>query len=114
MKHKTVQVECLICNKKLNKDQSTEEPTNSIGAVYEGLVCRTYGNYGSALYDPIATIEEFLEFYVCDECIEKNAKKIQWVKYEKKFLPVKSYSFAKRLAEEKKEDTRWLNKKEQK
>lgn len=38
-----------------------------------GLHCRTFGHYGSTIFDPLGT-GETLEFVICDECMETSIK----------------------------------------
>jgi hypothetical protein len=65
-------INCFKCNKELptyDEPEDTLRKPDSIGIVYDGLVFRATGNYGSTLFDPRPYDKElFLEIYVCDEC----------------------------------------------
>jgi len=65
---------CFCCDKKME----VEEPDNPIciHPVYDGLIFRATGNYGSTLFDPI-TIEEILQVIICDECVKGRAKRVK-------------------------------------
>lgn len=47
----------------------------------DGLVFRSYGNYGSTIFDPEGTFEDerALEIAVCDECVKKHQRKVVYV-----------------------------------
>jgi hypothetical protein len=107
MKEKLVKVKCFVCDKEIDradeKDYDQEGPTDVILPTYGALVCRTSGNFGSTLYDPLVYRHEigyeFIEFYVCDECFKKKAKEARWVKYNNISVPLASSSFEDRLKE---------------
>jgi hypothetical protein len=106
---KSKEVKCIICFKKLTREHYDEKPTDTITPVYDGLVCRSYGNYGSRLYDPMVG-KEFLEFYICDKCMEKKSKMVSWIKYKKESVAEDYKTFDCRLKEEKKTDV-WMKRK---
>jgi len=61
---------CLICDKELvNIHNNISNQPNY------GVVCKTYGNYGSGVYDSFT--EEYLEFNLCDSCLIKASRKNQ-------------------------------------
>ncbi len=41
----------------------------------DGLHFRTYGHYGSTIFDPMDGT--YLDVAICDECIMKNLKKVR-------------------------------------
>jgi hypothetical protein len=41
-----------------------------------GLHFRTYGHYGSSIFDPLGT-SEYLDLAICDLCIMKNLDKVR-------------------------------------
>jgi hypothetical protein len=47
--------------------------------VWGGILCHARGNYGSHVYDPINDEGKYLEFCICDQCLEKKAKLINWI-----------------------------------
>lgn len=66
-------IHCFVCDKDLvnwsykNKDNSITE----IHPVSGGLSFRTYGHYGSVIFDPMGHCE-YLDIAICDLCIMKN------------------------------------------
>lgn len=80
---------CIICEKEI-KTEFDLDPNNlnTIQPAYDALVCRSYGNFGSTLFDP--QDNEFLQFILCDECAAKKANLIQKLNPNKK--TIKSFS----------------------
>lgn len=66
---------CICCDRILET-----EPTDNplvIYPVYDGLIFRAVGNFGSTVFDPApAGREEILQVIICDDCIKKNAKRV--------------------------------------
>lgn len=65
---------CIICDRTLEA-----EPMDglTITGVYDGLIFRATGNFGSTIFDPMPTQrEEVLQVIICDECIKR---KIEYV-----------------------------------
>lgn len=64
-------IPCIVCSKELDnmeydmKDKKVE--VHPMG----GLHFRTYGHYGSVIFDPMGT-GEYLDIAICDLCIMKN------------------------------------------
>ena len=63
---------CFCCDKKLGsamrgKDEFRFPPNDA-------TVWRSYGNYGSTVFDPMNN--SFLEAYICDACLVKGKKKL--------------------------------------
>ena len=60
---------CLCCDKELDSASTgcDHQPA-------EGVVCRTYGNYGSTAFDSIGGEE--LIFFVCDDCLTTRRERI--------------------------------------
>lgn len=67
---------CLVCDKPLETEENEVGDTLCIFPVYDGVMCRVYGNYGSTKYDPLNE-DEVLHFVICDECLVNKADKIQ-------------------------------------
>lgn len=66
---------CFCCNRILEAEP-TENPM-VIPPVYSGIVFRSTGNFGSAIFDPMPIGgEEMLQIVICDECIKW---KVKWV-----------------------------------
>ncbi len=60
---------CFSCEKPLE----TEVFDKRVGYVYDGLIFRAHGNFGSRIFDPVLDCGESIEIYVCDECIKSKA-----------------------------------------
>lgn len=70
-------IPCIVCSKELDN----LEYDNSKGDKVEvhpmsGLHFRTYGHYGSAIFDPMGT-GEYLDVAICDLCIMKNLDNVR-------------------------------------
>jgi len=69
---------CIVCDKKIK----TGTPMNSIlswSIAWGGVMFHSDGNFGSTTYDNIDE-QEYIQIFVCDECMKKKAKKIWRVK----------------------------------
>jgi hypothetical protein len=72
------EIKCILCEKKMenwsyeNRDGSFTE----IHPVSGGLSFRTYGHYGSVIFDPMGT-GECLDITICDLCIMKNLDSVK-------------------------------------
>jgi hypothetical protein len=69
---------CIACGKERD---NLEYTTRSNGTKVEvhpmrGLHFRTYGHYGSTIFDPMGT-GEYLDVAICDVCIMKNLDKVR-------------------------------------
>jgi hypothetical protein len=66
-------VPCLVCGSRL--DSVPDSPMQPYG----GLMCRTYGNFGSRVYDmAFEPTGGHLAFIVCDECaVERHQRFLQ-------------------------------------
>lgn len=66
---------CICCDCELNA-----EPTDNpllITPVYDGLIFRATGNFGSTIFDPMPRgVEEILQVVICDDCMKKKAKRV--------------------------------------
>lgn len=70
-----VSYNCICCNKMLEGDV-TKDPLD-ISPVFDGLVFRSSGNFGSTIFDPMPIdTEEYLQVIICDGCIKKNARRV--------------------------------------
>jgi hypothetical protein len=65
---------CLICE--------SDVFTGKFG-IESATIWRSYGNYGSSLYDPL-TGDCYLEAVICDSCLRKKKKLLEEVVFEKK------------------------------
>ena len=54
----------------------TNDGDVSVPPIYDGLIFRSTGNYGSTIFDPLPRSRfvdsEFLQIAICDECIKNN------------------------------------------
>ncbi len=64
---------CFCCDRVM-ETESTDNPI-IIHPVYDGLIFRATGNFGSTIFDPI-TEEEILQVIICDDCVKRNAKRV--------------------------------------
>lgn len=69
---------CLSCGKELDNLEYTIGRNNTKVEVHpmSGLSFRTYGHYGSTIFDPLGT-GEYLDIAICDACIIKNLGKVR-------------------------------------
>jgi hypothetical protein len=82
---------CIVCDKEL-ENYVEEIASESIGVVYGATIWRSYGNYGSTIYDPMSG-DEFLEVCICDECLKKKHEKVQRMIVTRARETVKSEKF---------------------
>lgn len=67
---------CVCCGAKITLDQVEKKlKMDSWHVAYGGIICRSRGNFGSTIFDPM-TSDEFLEFYLCDKCVKRKARQI--------------------------------------
>lgn len=67
-----VDFNCICCDGVLRA-----EPIDNpivITPVYDGLIFRATGNFGSRVFDPHPYSEEILQVIICDKCIKEKAK----------------------------------------
>lgn len=78
---KYIEVQCIICGSKLEKEELNKENMNpkTIGIVYDGVIFRASGNYGSSVFDPFPD-NGFAEIIICDKCMVEKKDKILRVK----------------------------------
>jgi hypothetical protein len=71
-------IDCAVCGEELDNLQYDSRETGKPIEVHPigGLHFRTYGNYGSVIFDPIGT-GEYLDIAICDLCIMKNLDKVR-------------------------------------
>jgi hypothetical protein len=63
------------------KIENFNDETNpkAVGIVYEGLIFRATGNYGSEIFDPVPD-NGFIEIVICDECLLSKKEAVTRVK----------------------------------
>jgi hypothetical protein len=54
---------CICCGREL--ENFTEDSIQPLG----GLAFRSYGHYGSSIFDPVGIENMYLELTVCDPCV---------------------------------------------
>lgn len=65
-------INCIACSKTLeNLDYTLRDGKSVEVHPMGGLHFRTYGHYGSTVFDPMGT-GEYLDVAICDECVLKN------------------------------------------
>lgn len=74
------EVNCICCGLALKIEPDVSDNPMTIFPVYDGLVFRATGNFGSTVFDPMSFLpgkkEEILQVIICDYCIKQKAK---WV-----------------------------------
>jgi hypothetical protein len=73
---------CIKCHKTLD-----EIGENHPGG---GIVCHSYGNYGSTVFDSVFG-EEHLVFFICDGCLEASREHILVKQKGKPYQPFATY-----------------------
>lgn len=59
---------CIVCNTEVeNWDEAYPDHTGTVHPI-DGTVFRTYGHYGSTVFDPMDA--SYLEIVVCDQCLK--------------------------------------------
>lgn len=65
-----------------------------ISGVYNGLIFRALGNYGSTVFDPMVVgKEELLQVIICDVCVKRNAGRVTRIHSIKRNSVAKSEQF---------------------
>ncbi len=66
---------CFSCDRILEEEPCSEPLT--LHPIYDGLIFRSNGNYGSTIFDPMPIgIEEMLQIIICDDCIKRKGKRV--------------------------------------
>lgn len=83
---------CMCCNRIVEGDVS-ENPI-VISPIYDGLIFRTQGNFGSRVFDPMPIdVEEILQVVICDECLKKKAKRVTHIRKIKREVTAEAGEF---------------------
>jgi len=64
-------IPCIVCSKELDNMEYDMKGKKVEVHPMGGLSFRTYGHYGSVIFDPMGT-GEYLDIAICDLCIMKN------------------------------------------
>lgn len=68
-------VQCICCGNWLSAESVGDDPL-TITPVYDGLIFRATGNFGSTVFDPMPIgLEEYLQVVICDDCIRNNSSR---------------------------------------
>lgn len=85
-------VNCFCCNNELAAEPSDNPMV--ITPVYDGLIFRSIGNYGSTVFDPMPTrVEGILQVVICDNCIKVKANRATKLHNIKRETTAKSVEF---------------------
>jgi uncharacterized protein (DUF2225 family) len=64
---------CIVCNTELeNLDIAYPDDNEKVHPI-DGTVFRTYGHYGSTVFDPMDA--SYLEIVVCDRCLQSRLER---------------------------------------
>ena len=69
-------IPCIVCSKELDNMEYDMKDKKVEVHPMDGLHFRTYGNYGSVIFDPMGT-GEYLDVAICDLCIMKNLDSVK-------------------------------------
>lgn len=70
-------INCLSCRNELdNLDYDIQDGKRVEVHPMNGLHFRTYGHYGSTIFDPMGT-SEYLDIAICDVCVMKNIDSVR-------------------------------------
>lgn len=87
-----IKLNCICCDRVLEA-----EPTDNpivIHPVYDGLIFRSTGNFGSTIFDPMPRqVEEMLQVIICDDCIKRKAKRVTLIHNIKRETTAESGEF---------------------
>lgn len=78
-KIKIIDRKCFCCQNSIEVEHTTLADPTTIGFVYDGLIFRATGNYGSAVFDPCPD-NGYIEIFICDKCVLKNLSEVTRVK----------------------------------
>jgi hypothetical protein len=70
-------IPCIVCTKELDNLEYEMRSTGNMVEVHpmNGLHFRTYGHYGSTIFDPMDGT--CIDLAICDECIMSNLDKLR-------------------------------------
>lgn len=70
-------IDCIVCGKTLDNLDYESRVTGVRVEVHpmSGLHFRTYGHYGSTVFDPMTGT--YLDVAICDPCVMKNLDKVR-------------------------------------
>ena len=69
---------CFSCNDVLEEEPCSDPLT--LHPIYDGLIFRSNGNYGSTIFDPMPIgVEEMLQIIICDNCIKRKIEMVMLI-----------------------------------
>lgn len=84
---------CFKCNRIVMRDV-VDSDLLTISPVYDGLIFRSTGNYGSTVFDPMPIgKEEMLEIIICDNCVKSGKSCVARIFDIQRVVNSKSASF---------------------
>ena len=97
---------CIVCEKELQEEEHFGcRSLLCWGIIYDGIILKSAGNYGSTEYDPFDdSVGEYLEMALCDKCLVAKGHLIQRVqevekKKEAVYEPVENFvEYKERIA----------------
>ena len=88
---------CICCNTIVETERDCDDNPLVIGPVYDGLIFRASGNFGSTIFDPMPIgVQEFLEIVICDDCIGDRADRVAWIHSVDTVTTAKTTPFSER------------------
>jgi hypothetical protein len=70
-------ISCIVCSKELDNLQYEMQDGKQVEVhPMSGLHFRSFGHYGSTIFDPMGT-GEYLDVAICDLCIMKNLDSVR-------------------------------------
>lgn len=71
-------IKCFKCDVEMKNWEyfTPQEEFIEVHPIDSGLSFRTYGHYGSTIFDPVGT-GEYLDVAICDYCVMKNLEKVR-------------------------------------
>lgn len=67
---------CIICEARLEEEDVKEHRLTLWNILYDGIVFKSIGNFGSSEYDPMDS-SEYLEIAICDKCLSSKGHLIK-------------------------------------
>lgn len=69
-------IQCFCCDTWLETEIEDSDPL-TLNPVYDGLIFRSPGNFGSTVFDPMPIgTEEYLQVIICDGCIKTKIRRV--------------------------------------
>ena len=83
---------CICCGCVLEAEPNDNPMV--ISPVYNGLIFRSTGNYGSTIFDPDSEQrEEILQIVICDDCMKMNSESVTLIHNIKRNITAETTPF---------------------